>query len=298
MTDARSMTGYAAGQGAWQGITWTWDLRSVNGRGLDLRLRLPDTVPGLDAAVRTAMAGKAARGNVSISLRLGQEDGAAQVSLNESALVAVVDAMARAEAVASGAGLPLAPSTAAEVIAQRGVLEAGAAAPDSDALKVELLGSLAPLIDDFIASRAAEGAKLAEIIEDQVDQIAALTERAAALLDGRAEALGAHFSAALARVTDQLGDMDADRVAQEIAMLAVKADVTEEIDRLRAHVEAARTLLSAGGPIGRKLDFLTQEFNREANTLCSKAQHSDLTAIGLEMKTVIDQMREQVQNLE
>ena len=146
--------------------------------------------------------------------------------------------------------------------------------------------------------RASEGAALRSILSGQLDQIAGLVEQAAGAAQAREGQMAETLRAQLARVTDNADPVDEPRVAQELALIAVKSDITEELDRLRAHVGAARDLLSQGVPIGRKLDFLSQEFNREANTLCAKSQHTGLTAIGLDLKAVIDQMREQVQNVE
>ncbi|HDR29098.1 endoribonuclease YicC domain-containing protein, partial [Rhodovulum sp.] len=161
-----------------------------------------------------------------------------------------------------------------------------------------LLADLDRLIDDFTAMRAAEGAALEALLRDQLAQIADLVKDAARAAEARREHMAESLRANLARVLDNSEGADPDRVAQELAMIAVKSDVREELDRLSAHVEAARALLDADGPIGRKLDFLMQEFNREANTLCSKSQSTPLTRIGLDLKHVIDQMREQVQNVE
>ena len=154
------------------------------------------------------------------------------------------------------------------------------------------------LLAQFVTMRASEGAALAAILTGQLDTVETLVAQASAMLQDRREQMDANLRANLAKVTEAVTDPDPDRIAQELAMIAVKADVAEEIDRLTAHVAAARDLLATGGPVGRKLDFLMQEFNREANTLCSKAQYRDLTAMGLELKAVIDQMREQVQNVE
>jgi len=153
-------------------------------------------------------------------------------------------------------------------------------------------------VDAFVAMRASEGDKLEEILLGQIHEIATLTEAAAGILDTRRDDMEAAFQQALSRVLEGAGQADKERIAQEVALLAVKADVTEGIDRLRAHVSAAKELIAAGSPMGRKLDFLAQEFNREANTLCSKSQHTELTQVGLALKSVIDQMREQVQNVE
>jgi uncharacterized protein (TIGR00255 family) len=169
---------------------------------------------------------------------------------------------------------------------------------DTEPLRSALMTDLLPLLDAFAAARSAEGAALAGILSAQIDLIAALTADAAAEAALRREAMGQSLRDAVTRVLANAAAVDETRLAQELALIAVKADVTEEIDRLTAHVEAARALLADAGPVGRRFDFLTQEFNREANTLCSKAQSIALTRIGLDLKTVIDQMREQVQNVE
>lgn len=305
-----SMTGFAARSGSMPGHDWSWDIRSVNGKGFDLRIRLPE-VEGLEAELRRAVSARVARGNVQLNLRLVRNDGADRLRLSGPGLTAALLALREIEQAAGKLGLVLAPARASDVLAMRGVLESGGAesaeAADGEsaagngpaqALRAALLADLAPLLDDFCAMRRAEGAQLGGIIMAQIDQIAALTEQAAAIAEARRPEVAQALSAALARVMEGAPAADPARVAQELALLTVKADVTEELDRLRAHVAAARGLLAAGGPVGRKLDFLTQEFVREANTLCSKSGSTALTAIGLDLKHVIDQMREQVQNLE
>lgn len=297
----------AAGPGVSQGMvqSWVWDLRSVNGKGLDLRLRLPDWVEGLEAAVRARLGAALARGSVSVNLRLSREGGAEAFRLNPEGLAAAVTALARARAAAEAAGLAVAPVSPAEILALRGVTESGAAAEGEEEDKAGRATLLSALLADFdallrevAAMRAAEGAALARLLADQLSQIAALTEAARQAAEARRPAAAEALAAALARVASGAPEADPARVAQELALLAVKADVTEELDRLTAHVSAARALLAEAGPIGRKFDFLCQEFMREANTLCSKAGNPALTAIGLDLKQVIDQMREQVQNVE
>jgi uncharacterized protein (TIGR00255 family) len=196
-------------------------------------------------------------------------------------------------------GLSLAAPSPADVLAMRGVLEQVTGdGEDVAPLRGALIADLGPLLDEFMASRRAEGAALHAVLGAQVERIAELTRSAAAETDARRDAMARGLREALARILANTEGIEEARLAQELAFQAVKADVTEEIDRLLAHVEAARALLTDPGPVGRKFDFLTQEFNREANTLCSKAQHIGLTRIGLDLKTVIDQMREQVQNVE
>lgn len=295
----RSMTAFASAQGSAEGFSWTWDLRSVNARGLDLRLRIPDWLDGVEATLRPQLAKKLSRGNVSLGLKINQDDAETTAfRVNNAGLQAALDAIAATEQAAMDRGIDLAPSRASDIVALRGVLEQAADAGDRGALVKAVLADFAALLDAFVGMREVEGAALETVLGDQLDRMATLTEQAAASAEVRREAMAETLKVQMARVLDNATGADPDRLAQELALIAVKADITEEIDRLRAHVDAARALLSGGGAVGRKLDFLCQEFNREANTLCSKAQSAALTAIGLELKTVIDQMREQVQNIE
>lgn len=295
----RSMTGYAERRGEGAGQEWRWDLRSVNGRGLDLRLRLPDRVEGLEPAAREALAGRATRGSLTLSCRLG---GAASgvlgpravdpVALREALeLLAVVDREARE------VGLTLDRADAATVLAMPGVLREAREEADGDALKAAMLADLAAVVEAWDEMRAAEGARLGELLGAQLDEIAALTGRAEALAREREPRRAEVLAAAVERLAAET-PADPDRLAQELALIAIRADVSEEIDRLRVHVAAARDLLVAAEPVGRRLDFLAQEFARETNTICSKAQSSELTAVGLELKSVVDRLREQVQNIE
>ncbi|GLO74432.1 hypothetical protein MACH18_15120 [Phaeobacter italicus] len=294
-----SMTGFAAAQGTTGAHSWSCELRSVNAKGLDLRLRIPEWLEGFEPFVRGELGKALARGNVSMTLRINRnEDAGAELTINEAMLATVLSSMAKIEAAAKVAGVDLAPSTSAEILSQRGVLEQGNTADDPAPIVAALKGAFAAILSDFVNMRASEGAALKAVLLDQLDEIDTLQSRAADLAEARKPQMAETLRNNLARVLDNADKVDEARVAQELALLAVKADVTEEIDRLKAHVSAARDLLAKGGAVGRKLDFLMQEFNREANTLCSKAQNSDLTAIGLDLKSVIDQMREQVQNIE
>lgn len=294
-----SMTGFASGKGAEGAFSWTWEIRAVNGKGLDLRFRVPDWVQGLEAALRTRLAQAMARGNVSVSLRLQRHDSTAAASLDGNMLDAVLLAMAEIESRAMEQGLSLAPANAADVVAVRGVFEAAPEQPEDTAhLLKAVMADFEPLIASMAEMRQSEGEALEKVLRHQLKRIAELTEEADRTVQARKPEIETQFRTALGRVMEASNTVDEARVAQELAILAVKSDVTEEIDRLRAHVTAARDLIDIGSPVGRKLDFLSQEFNREANTLCSKAQNAALSAVGLELKTVIDQMREQVQNVE
>lgn len=292
-----SMTAFAALRGQGPGaLAWAWDLRSVNGRGFEPRLRLPDGVPGLEQAVRAALAARIARGSVTLTLKLAREGAGEAVSVSPAGLSAALAALRAVADAAAAAGVAVAPPTAAEVLALRGVAEAGAAEADPAALLSALTADLGPLLDAFAAMRQAEGAAIGALIAGHLDRIAALTVAARTAAAAREPRWRAQQAEALARL--MADPPDPNRLAQELALLVTRADVTEELDRLEAHTAAARALLAEGGPVGRRLDFLTQEFLREANTLCSKAQDIDLTRTGLDLKAVIEQMREQVQNLE
>ena len=296
-----SMTGFATRKGQGAGHGWTWDLRAVNGKGLDLRLRVPDWIDGLEAALRAELGRALGRGNVSLSLKVARDgagEGSDALRINPAALTAVLRALGEVEAAAMSAGVTLAQATAADVLAVRGVLDQSAVDEDTAPLRAAILADLPPLLTEFNAMRAAEGAALQGVIVAQLDRIEALTAGARHEAEARREATAAALKDALAKVIANTDGVDEARLTQELALIAVKNDVTEEMDRLTAHVAAARALLAEGGPVGRKFDFLMQEFMREANTLCSKAQALTLTRIGLDLKTVIDQMREQVQNVE
>ena len=295
-----SMTGFAARKGQGHGYSWAWDIRSVNGKGLDLRLRVPDWIDGLEPAIRADLGRALQRGNVSLTLKVSKENGDAEGGLrvNHTVLAQMLTAIAEIKQAALNAGVTLAQASHADVLVMRGVLDQSSTDDDTTPLRAVVLADLSPLIADFQAMRAAEGAALACVIANQLTLIADLTANAATESAARNATSNATLRDALARVLANADGVDATRLAQELALIAVKTDVTEELDRLSAHVTAARALLTDAGQVGRKFDFLMQEFMREANTLCAKAQSLALTRIGLDLKTVIDQMREQVQNVE
>ncbi|WP_090267285.1 YicC/YloC family endoribonuclease [Thalassovita taeanensis] len=292
------MTGFASGTGTAPPFNWSWELRSVNAKGLDLRLRVPDWIEGLEAALRARLSRAMGRGSVTLSLRVQRDETAGDLAVNEAVLASVLTAMARIEEQAMDVGLSLAPATPADILSVRGVLEQTSPEQSTAALLEALLAGFDPVLATFLDMRASEGQALSAVLARQVGEIGDLVEAAATTATARKPEMAAALRTSLARVLDNTDGADPQRVAQELALIAVKTDVTEEIDRLRAHVAAARTLLHECTPVGRKLDFLMQEFNREANTLCSKSQSAALTRIGLDLKTVIDQMREQVQNVE
>ncbi len=294
----RSMTGFASANGALPPHSWGWELRSVNGKGLDLRLRVPDWVDGLEVGLRKQLSAQIARGNISCNLRIARDENTGGLTVNAAQLDMVLEALQQIETRAMDAGVSLAPSKASDIVTMRGVLEQATTVDDVETLSKTLLAEFAVVLADFNAMRAREGAALEQVLQAQLTEVETLTTQAAALAEQRKAEMAQTLKRNLARVLESSDGMDAGRIAQELALIAVKADVTEEIDRLYAHVSAARELMGQGGAVGRKLDFLMQEFNREANTLCSKAQNTDLTRVGLALKAVIDQMREQVQNVE
>ncbi len=293
-----SMTGFATIGGARTGWSWTWELRSVNGRGLDLKLRLPDRPEGVEQPARAALQARVARGNVTLQLRLQRDGDAAGAGVNAVALETALAQIAQVESAAAERGVALAPTRAADILTMRGITAAEDSADEAEALRDALLADLPALLDAFVAARADEGAAIGGILSAQVDAVEALVAQARERAAARGAQVAETLRANVEKVMQTADGLDPDRLAQEVALIVVKQDVTEELDRLDAHVAAARDLLAAEGPVGRKFDFLMQEFNREANTLCSKSQNATLTRTGLDLKTTVDQMREQVQNVE
>jgi uncharacterized protein (TIGR00255 family) len=292
------MTGFAVKNSALAPHSWSWELRAVNGKGLDLRIRVPDWLPELETGLRSAVAAQVARGNVTLGLRITREEGVGGLAVNEVQLATVLNALSRIEMAAMDAGVSLAPSKATDIVTMRGVLEQAGIADDTAALGAVLLKEFKGLLADFNVMRTAEGAALEKVLRAQLAEIKSLTAQAATRAQARSVQAAEALKRNLARVMDNVDGLAPERIAAELALIAVKSDVTEEIDRLGAHIVAATDLLDHDGPVGRKLDFLMQEFNREANTLCAKSQNSDLTQVGLALKAVIDRLREQVQNVE
>ncbi len=293
----QSMTAFASQTGAIGQTSWAWEMRGVNARGLDLRMRIPEGLGALEAHIRKTLSAQLARGNVTVNLRLTHDDAATKATIDQSQLDIVLGALDQVQERAFEMGVTLAQPNAADVLSQRGVLVAGKVDNDTAALDSALQDDFATLIASFKSMRANEGKALHGVVSGQLDHIATLVEQAETAASARGPAVKQAFEAAVAKIMET-ADVDEGRIAQELAVLAIKADITEEIDRLKAHVSAARALLNENAPSGRKLDFLAQEFNREANTLCSKAGSTELTNVGLSLKSAIEQMREQIQNVE
>lgn len=292
-----SMTGFARAAGTAEGCSFQIEIKSVNARGLDLRVRL---APGLDAfepELRRQLSDRLSRGSVSVSASLSRETSGDELVVNQLALETALSAFQ-----ALAGRFPDAPPPRLEtILALRGVLElreAGLSPEAEAALQQAFLGAFSACLDELLASRQREGEKLGAILSDRLNELAQLTEQAENHPSRSREAGLERLRQQIADLTEAGQGLSEERLHQEAMLLATKADIREELDRLQAHIAAARDLLEKGGPVGRKLDFLSQEFNREANTLCSKSNAVELTAIGLDLKHVIDQLREQVQNLE
>jgi uncharacterized protein (TIGR00255 family) len=292
----KSMTGFARSDGVCGGTRFHWEARSVNGRGLELRLRLPPGFEALEIKTRALCQEKLNRGNCTINLTIKRETGQFELRLNEAALRQAMTIAERAREIAD-----LKHARLDTLLGMRGVVEAVEGEDNEEAqarLAEALLVGLKTALDELVAARSAEGARLAEVITGQLDQIARLTERAANAEARQPDAVRAKLAEQLRRVVENSAGLDAERLHQEALLIATKADIQEELDRLGAHIAAARDLLAEDQPVGRKFDFLAQEFNREANTICSKAADIEISRAGMELKTVVDQLREQVQNIE
>lgn len=292
----KSMTGFARADGTHGNIAWSWEARSVNGRNLDLRLRLPSGFDGIELRARGLCQERLARGNCTINLSLKRESGEMEIRLNEAALRQAVVLGERAQGLTNMAAPQL-----DTLLAMRGVVEVAEGEESEEeraALADALIAGLATALDQLVDARTREGERLAEVIGKQLEQIGSLVEKAANAPARQPAAITARLGEQLKRLMEGVAGLDPERLHQEALLLAAKADIQEEMDRLRAHVAAAKELLHAHEPVGRKFDFLSQEFNREANTICSKAADIEISRIGLELKTVIDQLREQIQNIE
>ncbi|MDA9953625.1 YicC family protein [Planktomarina sp.] len=290
-----SMTGIAALSGAVGPYDWSMELRGVNNKGLDIRARVPDWLVGLDQFVRKAIAAEVARGSLQFSLKVSLSEGTVQRQIDLVKLEQILTNAAHLAMLAKDKGLDFAPIGLSDISSQNGFMDFDSGDTAKAELMQKVVAELPTIIAQLQASRQAEGQALHAVLEAGVVEMERLLQLANKAIENRADEFETNFKAAIVRLKQ---DIEPSRLAQEMAILAVKSDVTEEIDRLIAHLAAARALLASHEPAGRKFDFLMQEFNREANTLCSKSNSKSLTAIGLEMKVLIDQMREQVQNVE
>ena len=294
-----SMMGFARAEGRAQAANWFWEIRSVNGRGLDVRTRLPSGFEQLDGKIRTAISKRLHRGNVSANLLLQRDDRGGALHVNKDAIESILNAVKELRRHNEiDASAKLRPDT---VLGLRGVLEAVDVEPSQaelDGLGEALFSSFESALEELVAARRQEGAQLETVLETQLSEIKRLVDEIENSPARTIEAVKARLSAQVSRLLEKGQELDPARLHQEVVLLATRADIEEEIERLRTHISAARSLLTETKSIGRKLDFLAQEFNREANTICSKSNDSAITQAGLALKVVIDQLREQVQNIE
>jgi uncharacterized protein (TIGR00255 family) len=294
------MTGYARAQGSDERRRWVWEARSVNGRNLEIRCRVPQGFDRLENPARSAVASQLKRGNVSLTLTIASEQQIKPLRINR-ALLAELAGLVEEVRKGTGAAAP----TADGLLRVRGVIEEEEGAEENEEALVKLDRALSGTLDEVLkalaAARAAEGRALAVVIDRHVGEIDDLCKRAADRASAQIGTVRARFEAQLAELLERAPPLSEERFAQEVALLVGKADVREELDRLAAHIAQARTLLADArpdNPVGRKFDFLCQEFNREANTLCSKSADIELTRIGIDLKGAVERMREQVQNVE
>ena len=291
-----SMTGFSRGTGQHGPDSWSWEVKSVNARGLDIRCRLPAGMDSLEPAVRRRVADRFSRGAVNLTLQVTSATRRGRFEVNREALDQIKAVMGELHD-----ELEVEPPRLDGLLTIRGVVdlvEEEDSIEEIEAREQAVLASLEEALDGLSAARDEEGTRIAAVLDSQLDEIASLVDAAVGCEEARPERLRERLGAMLSDVLDQTPALPEERLAQEVALLLIKADVREEIDRLSAHIASARGLLAEGGPSGRRLDFLCQEFNRESNTLCSKAAEVDLTRIGLDLKAVIEQFREQVQNVE
>jgi uncharacterized protein (TIGR00255 family) len=291
-----SMTGFARGHGVSGAYTWTWEIKSVNGKGLDVRLRLPPGWDAIEAPVRARAAERLARGSIQANLTVERGGVAPVVRVNAAVLEAI---LATTRQLASR--IDAAPPSLDGLLSLKGVMEVSDLEENEDERRnaeTAAVTGFGEAVAALSEMRQREGVALARILKSRLDEIAALAHRAENAPGRRVEAVRARLAEQVATLLAQSDRFDPDRLHQEAILLATKADVREELDRLAAHVAQAQQLIDGGGAVGRRLDFLAQELNREANTLCAKANDVELTNIGLELKAAVEQFREQVQNVE
>jgi len=291
-----SMTGFARGHGVSGPYAWAWEIKSVNGKGLDIRLRLPPGWDSIEAPVRARASQALTRGSVQANLTVERGGATPTVRINDAVLDAILTTVRKLAGT-----IEASPPSLDGLLALKGVVEVADAEEREDerrSAESAVIAGFGQVVGSLAEMRRTEGAALENVLSARLGELAALAKRAENSPGRRPEAIRARLAEQVATLLAQSERFDADRLHQEAIMIAAKADVREELDRLAAHVAQARHLIGQGGPVGRRLDFLAQELNREANTLCAKANDVELTNIGLELKAAVEQFREQVQNVE
>jgi uncharacterized protein (TIGR00255 family) len=291
-----SMTGFARGHGVCGPYAWSWEIKSVNAKGLDLRLRLPPGWDAVEVPARKNATEKLSRGTVYANLTVERKGVLPTVKVNEPVMAAVLATLK-----SLSGKVDAAKPTLDGILALKGVIEIteeDEREEDRAAAEAAIVAGFDRLLADLIVMRREEGATLGRLLSARLDEIAALAARAEAAPGRKAEAIKARLAEQVATLLSASTRFDSDRLHQEAILMAAKADIREELDRLASHVEQARKMIADGGPVGRRLDFLAQELNRESNTLTAKSNDVELTNIGLGLKSTVEQFREQVQNLE
>lgn len=293
------MTGFSSTDWITDDINFSLELKSVNGRGLDLRTRLPTGFEDLEKKVKSILGVSIKRGNISLNLRMDLKESSKDFQINTNFLNSVLEADEIVQTEAKRKGISLAPSKATDYLQIKGVF-----GPENfeecnfEKLKEITFLKFQHVLKDFLASRLAEGVELKNILLKNIEDISVLLKKTDNILAKRKKKYTAKLKENLIMITESVNQFDEGRIEQELALLAVKADVSEEIDRLHSHVINGTKIINSNGAKGRRLEFLLQELNREANTLCSKSNDIALTEIGLELKLIVDRLREQVQNVE
>lgn len=291
-----SMTGFARGQGAAGPYAWNWEIKSVNAKGLDLRFRLPPGWDAVEVPARARAVEKLSRGSIYANLTVDRKGVQPTAKINEPVLGAILSTLK-----SLSGKVEAAPASLDGILSLRGVIEIAEEderEEDHRAVEVAIITGFEQALSAMVDMRRAEGSTLGQLLTTRLDEIATLTDRAERAPGRKPEAIRSRLAEQVAVLLSASERFDSDRLHQEAILLAAKADIREELDRLSSHVTQAKKLLVNGGAIGRKLDFLAQELHRESNTLTAKANDVELTNIGLELKSVVEQFREQVQNLE
>ena len=294
------MTGYASGSVQANSVLLDFEIKSVNSKNLDLKIFLPEYLSVFENELRQIVLKKISRGSIYLKIKSNQlTEHQNNYVLNEEVLQNVFEKIENIERICDEKNIPLEPLKALDFLAVKGVWEENKnSSTNVDDIKKIVLDKIEELVVSLLQTRKKEGQGLHSILSEKLSSLTELRKAAEKILPSRSNHLKKNFKSTIDRIISETSKIDENKVEQEIAIIAIKLDITEELDRLKVHIESMQDLLSSSGVVGKKLDFLSQELNREVNTICSKSQYSDLTKLGIEMKTVVDQFREQIQNVE